>query len=166
MCGVWLTGLVDIFCESHASGHRHVFISRCGFRVGSLSGRASDDGRTLLLLVVHLFHSPPPHLQSTLLFSQPDVGPSSHSSWAPFVFPSLAPSNCEPVTLPELSLHPASGDGPFLAEATGHCWAVGHYWTSKGPCFWPTPAASLQPLLTGQRVILGSLVTIGLGPSF
>ena len=96
------------------------------------------------------------------IFSQPDGRRSHHSSsWPPFVFPlsrAEPPSNCEPVTLPEPSLHPTSGDGPFLAEATGHCWAVGHYWTSKGPCFWPTPAASLQPLLTGQRVILGSLV--------
>ena len=41
VCWVW-HGLWTYFVRV-ISGHSHVFISRCGFRVGSLSGRASDD---------------------------------------------------------------------------------------------------------------------------
>ena len=149
VCWVWLR--VWTYFVAVISGHGHVFISRCGFRVGSLSGRAAVD----LMIPSSSISSPP-------------VSLATYISKVRFYFLNLtarlflgalclseqqsAPSNCEPVTLPEPSLHPPRGDGPFLAEATGHCWAVGHYWTGKGPCFWPTPHLALTPpIIDGQR---------------
>jgi len=96
--------------------------------VGCKSGSGSDDGSLYWPPV-----SPPPHLQSTILFSQPSkplfLGGLCLSS------EQRGRSNCEPVTLPELSLHPASGDGPFLAEATGHCWGRGSLLDQQGSLF-------------------------------